>query len=245
MKKKLTPLLFQGLALLTGLLVAETMAAQVFYNTRVDPNNTKRKIIDLPKIVKKVVPFNPTKNTLDAAIVKRPPIAYKAFELKDPKTGKALDPARVVSLKMPDGKTRKTTVKQFFDELNKMEEALAAKGRTLRIPATFSDLKPNFNRNSYSKVPKLNKGFQTTGFKTNNYAYKRNPGPMIPKNIPGPQNTNINTGTIKTGNTSGTLSTNSNSGTVREGNNNATPVILNPALVLSNNWKANLYIALR
>ncbi|MFQ3580384.1 hypothetical protein J8C06_00275 [Chloracidobacterium validum] len=78
----------------------------------------------------------------------------------NPTTGKALNPNAQITLPTPDGKGRVTTVKQYFDELNALEQALAARGRSLRQPNAFEGLKPNFNVALYQPSPALPPNFK-------------------------------------------------------------------------------------
>lgn len=168
--------------LVIAMLISQNLFAQQRYTVRADPKNAKRKIIDLEPVSKKATFIIQTKNALDVPKFARQPIAFKPFEMRNPKTGKALNPDAVLTIKMPDGTERKTTVKQYFEQLNKLEEALSARGRTLRVSNTFNDLRPNFNNNAYTVQPKLNAGYRTTTFKTNP-PKKNNNGGIIGSNI--------------------------------------------------------------
>ena len=156
-------------ALVIASLFSQTLTAQERYTVRSDPKNNKRKIIDLQPVVRKAELKVDRRNALDVSRgFPRKAIVFKPFEMKNPRSGKALNPDAVLTIKLPDGTQRKTTVKQYYEQLNKLEEALAAKGRTLREPTTFNDLRPKFtNNNTYSVQPKLSSGYKTTNFKVN------------------------------------------------------------------------------
>lgn len=163
-KNKLAGKIF---ALAVCLFFSAFLFAQQGFKTRIDPQNPKRKIIDLPPVIRKAPVIDEKRNVLDDASFKRAPIPFKPFEMRNPKTGKDLDPNAVLTIAMPDKTTRTTTVKQFYEQLNKMESALAARGRSLRDPASFTDLRPKFVSNNYKNPPALPKGFQAGIFKVN------------------------------------------------------------------------------
>jgi hypothetical protein len=67
----------------------------------------------------------------------RPAIAFKAFEMKDPKTGKAIAPTALI--KLPNGKT--PTAQQYYSELNNYEKWLSEHGQSLHTTARGSKIK--------------------------------------------------------------------------------------------------------
>lgn len=154
------------------------LVAQGRYNTRVDPQNSKRKIIDLPPAVRKAAFIDEKRDPMDDRTFKRRPITFQPFEMRNPKTGKDLDPNAVLTIAMPDGTKRTTTVKQFYEQVNKMESAMAARGRSLRDPAAFKNLRPQFLRNNYNKQPLLAKDFQSQKFEVKPDVVKTT-GPII------------------------------------------------------------------
>ncbi len=127
------------------------------YTERTDPANPKRKIVTLTLIIRKLPETVSTRNLLDED-KSRKPIPFQTFELKNPRTGKVLDPNAKMTLKLPDGSTRVTTVKAFYDQVNEMEKQLTARGRSLRQPNTLKDLRAapdqksylNYNANKFS-----------------------------------------------------------------------------------------------
>ncbi len=126
-----------------------------------DPKNPKRRIITLPKVTRSVPQVKLTKDILDSPGFRRPPIPMQRFEMVNPATGKALDPAAKITLPGPNGKPGPTmTVKEYFDQLNLVETELTKRGHTLRDPSTFVGLKPNFQRGSFDAAPKTPSGFK-------------------------------------------------------------------------------------
>lgn len=158
---------------LTALLIlllsnaATSLFAQPLYSIRNDPDNNKRKIIDIKPAVRSAPFVVQTRNVLDNPGYRRPEIPHRPFEMVNPKTRKPLSPEAMLTIKINDSVTKKTTVKQFFAELNEMERALNLRGRTLRVSHTFADLKPDFNNAPYLKKGMLTKGFISTSFNTN------------------------------------------------------------------------------
>ncbi len=94
------------------------------YTVRQDPNDPIRKIVDLKPVVRNLRQTVSTRNLLDESKDSRKPIHFQAFELKNPRTGKSLNPNAKLTLKMPDGSTRVTTVKVFYDQVNELEKQL-------------------------------------------------------------------------------------------------------------------------
>jgi hypothetical protein len=172
------------IALVLSLICTLSLIGQQPYTTRQDPKNPKRTIVEYKPQTKKLIPLKLNRDVLDASKFTKPPLVYKPFEMKNPKTGNTLNPQTKITIKIPGKKELVTTVKQYFDELNKMEKKLAETGRTLRVPATFVDFRPAFTRVNYTKAPKLSKGFTTRTFIASNTGRKSNndmskPGPMI------------------------------------------------------------------
>jgi hypothetical protein len=127
-----------------------------------DPKNPKRQIITLPKVTRSVPQTKLTQNVLDSPGFRRQPIPMQKFEMVNPGTGKALNPADKIQLPSPDGKPGPTmTVKEYFDQLNMVETELTKRGHTLRDPSTFAGAKPNFARASFDATPKTPTGFKT------------------------------------------------------------------------------------
>ncbi|MEO1373015.1 MAG: hypothetical protein AAFW70_01555 [Cyanobacteria bacterium J06635_10] len=63
-------------------------------------------------------------------VLKKEPIKFRAFEMKDPKTGKAISPDKI--LELPNGK--KVTAKEYYAELNQLEREFNQIGYSLREP---------------------------------------------------------------------------------------------------------------
>src|SRR5262249_15881633 len=61
-------------------------------------------------------------------VLKRNPIPFKPFEMKDPKTGAPISPSTMITL--PNGKSMTAAV--YYAELNKWEKAFNAIGYSLR-----------------------------------------------------------------------------------------------------------------
>ena len=152
------------------------------YPVRTDPRNPGRSIIELPKTERKLPQVLSTRNVLDATGYRQNAIAFQPFEMKNPRTGKALDPNATLTIQLPDGTKRTTTVKIFFEQVNEMEKALALRGKSLRNPAAFSNLKPNFDIKPYQIQPKLPEGFNTIKFEQKKPA-PATPSPQLPGNI--------------------------------------------------------------
>jgi hypothetical protein len=72
----------------------------------------------------------------------RAPIPYKPFELRDPKTGAAISPETMVTLS--NGKTM--AARQYYDELNSLEQQFNAAGYTLREPQKIQFLEPSLDQ---------------------------------------------------------------------------------------------------
>ena len=108
---------------------------------RPDPVNPKRKIIELPRIQQKAQVIRLKQNVLDAPQFRRSAIPFQKFEMVSP-SGKPLDPNQIIPL--PDG--RKITVKEFYDQSNKVEESLNQRGYSLRTAGTFDNIKLSISR---------------------------------------------------------------------------------------------------
>ncbi|MBE9033051.1 hypothetical protein IQ266_25265 [filamentous cyanobacterium LEGE 11480] len=65
-------------------------------------------------------------------INKRQPVRFKAFAVKDPKTGKAISPNTILTL--PNGKRVKAGA--YYAELNRLEQGFSRLGHSLRQPAS-------------------------------------------------------------------------------------------------------------
>lgn len=126
-----------------------------------NPQNPKRKLVTLPKVTRAVQQVKLNQNVLDSPGFKRTPIAFQKFDMVNPRTGKALNPAAKITLPGPDGKPGPTmTVQQYFDQLNMVETELTKRGHTLRNPSTFVGVKPDFNRATLDAAPKTPVGFK-------------------------------------------------------------------------------------
>ena len=145
--------------------------SQQLYSIRQDPDNPKRKIVDIKPAVRKAPMIVQRGNMLTTA-VKRPALRYDSFTMVHPKTGRQLDPNKTMTIKFNDSVTKTMTVKEYYDQVNELERQLTLGGRSLRIPATLADLKENFIPASYQQQPKMGFGFKSAGFKTNS-----NPSP--------------------------------------------------------------------
>jgi hypothetical protein len=140
-----------------------SLIAQRQYQVKNDSRNPGRKIIEFPEIKRTTRTVTESKNLLDTEGYRKAAITYQPFQMVNPKTGKALDPNAKITLPTPDGKGRVTTVKQYFDELNALEQAMASRGKTLRKADAFQNLKPNFNKSSLSQAPLLPPNFKSIG----------------------------------------------------------------------------------
>lgn len=138
MKKLLTILPF---------LITITLQAQRYVEKQ-DPRNSRRKIVEMKPVVHRLNLTNAYRNILDEDKSNRQPIAFKAFDLRNPRTGKQLNPEAKMTLKLPDGSTRETTVKEFFSQVNDLEKKLNERGRTLRDVNSLRDLKPPVRQTS-------------------------------------------------------------------------------------------------
>jgi len=67
----------------------------------------------------------------------KPPIAFKAFELKDPKTDKSIAPTALITL--PNGK--QVPAQQYYNELNTYEKWLNEHGHSLRTTPKGAQIK--------------------------------------------------------------------------------------------------------
>lgn len=148
--------------------------AQNRYTVRTDPSNPKRKLVELKPVTYRLNMTQAVKNILDEDMAMRKPIPFQPFEMKHPKTGKPLDPNAKLNIKMPDGSTRSTTVKEFYTQVNELEKQLSAKGRTLRQPNTLSGLKAPVPVTAYNNAPLLTKGFTSGQLKRNPMLVKVN-----------------------------------------------------------------------
>lgn len=63
-------------------------------------------------------------------VLKKEPIKFRAFEMKDPKTGKPISPNQI--LELPNGK--KVAAKEYYAELNQLEREFNQIGYSLREP---------------------------------------------------------------------------------------------------------------
>lgn len=127
------------------------LLGQRTFTIKVNPAAPGRKLVELPPVNRPAALVQPTRNALDGTNFRRTAIPFQAFALVNPRTGKALDPNAQLTLPMPDGTKRTTTVKQYFEQLNAMEQAMASRGRSLRQSAAFADLKPNFATTSFKQ----------------------------------------------------------------------------------------------
>lgn len=131
------------------------------YTITQNPQNPKRKLVTFPKVTRAVQQIKLNQNVLDSPGFKRTPIAFQKFDMVNPRTGKALNPAAKITLPGPDGKPGPTmTVQQYFDQLNMVETELTKRGHTLRNPSTFVGVKPNFNRAALDAASKTPVGFK-------------------------------------------------------------------------------------
>ncbi len=151
------------------------------YSERKDPTNAKRTIVEFKPVTRDLPTRALTRNLLDNPNVQRAPITYVPFELKNPRSGKALNPSAALKITMPDGRTVNTTVKAFYDQVNAMEKALCAQGRSLRMANAFADFNPNINPVPSNAVPSLSPGYQTISF---NIAPQTTTGPRVPSTPP-------------------------------------------------------------
>lgn len=127
-----------------------------------DPQNPKRKIYRFPKQTRTVQPITVTRNLLDTPGFRRAPIPFQKFEMVNPKTGKAINPAAKITLPGPDGKPGPTmTVQQYFDQLNTVETELTKRGHSLRNPATFLNVRPDFQRARFDAANRTPAGFRS------------------------------------------------------------------------------------
>jgi hypothetical protein len=156
MKKLLTILPF---------LFSLSVFAQRFVE-RADPKNPQRKIVELKPVTHRLNLANAYRNVLDEDKSGRQPIAFKPFEMRHPKTGKALNPDAKMTLKLPDGSTRQTTVKEFYTQVNELEKQLNAKGRSLRDASSLKDLKPAVRQTTTAISPQMSR-YRT--YSTNNF----------------------------------------------------------------------------
>lgn len=180
--------------LLAFLLLFTSIIFAQRYQERQDPKNPKRKILTLQTATRKAQMVVQTRNVLDADNAKKPPIAFQPFEMRHPRTGKPLNPNATLTINMPDGSKRVTTVKQYYEQLNALENALAVRGRTLRNPSAFAGLKPDFNATVYNNPPVLAPGFKSGKFEVK----KSNASPnlMIPIGGVSVKNSQVITSTI-------------------------------------------------
>lgn len=126
-----------------------------------NPRNPKRRLVTLPRVTRSVPQTKLTQNVLDSSGFRRQPIPFQKFEMTNPNTGKALNPAAKITLPGPDGKPGPTmTVKEYFDQLNMVETELTKRGHSLRNPTTFVGVKPNFARGALDAAPKTPAGFK-------------------------------------------------------------------------------------
>jgi hypothetical protein len=172
MKKPIKRTLLLGFALALFLSVAlSTVPAQAQTDKRNQQNpqpqivdkSAKPEIVDKsakPEIVDKSakpklgVEVRAQQNLLDSSDQRRTAIPFQRFEMVHPATRKPLNPNAELRLPAvePGGRVRVTTVKQFYDELNALEQELNKHGRSLRQPNTFADLKPKFNMQTYQQA---------------------------------------------------------------------------------------------
>lgn len=156
-------------AFLLLLLSLSLSSGQVFaqrYTIRSDTKIPGRRIVSFQPIVERK-PLTVSGNLLSAnprqAASRRSPVEFKPFEMVNPRTGKAIAPNARLSLKTSDGRVlRSMEARQFFDELNKLEEELSKNGRSLRQPDAFKDLRmePVFTVAANQK-PVMPSGFET------------------------------------------------------------------------------------
>lgn len=169
MKKTTRLLLF-----VCSVLFCITGSAQERYTVRTDPSNPKRKIVELRPVTHRLRTTQNLRNILVEDQAKRAPIPFQPFEMKHPKTGKPLNPEAKMTIKMPDGSTRSTTVKEFYAQVNDLEKQLSAKGRSLRQPNSLQDMKAPVPAMAYNGTPLLTKGFSNR-LKKNPVLVKVNP----------------------------------------------------------------------
>lgn len=151
------------------------------YTERKDPANAKRTIVEFKPVTRDLPTRALTRNLLENSNVQRAPITYVPFELKNPRNGKALNPSATLKITMPDKRIVTTTVKDFYDQVNAMEKALCAQGRSLRMANAFADFNPNLNPVPSNAVPSLSPGYQTISF---SIAPQANTGPRVPSTPP-------------------------------------------------------------
>ncbi len=151
------------------------------YTERKDPANAKRTIVEFKPITRDLPTRMLTQNLLDNPNTQRAPITYVPFELKNPRNGKALNPSAALKITMPDGRTVNTTVKDFYDQVNAMEKALCAQGRSLRMANAFADFNPKLNPVPSDAVPSLSPGYQTIRF---SIAPQKTASPRVPSTPP-------------------------------------------------------------
>ncbi|MCX6318756.1 MAG: hypothetical protein NTW29_15865 [Bacteroidetes bacterium] len=139
------------------------------YVEKPDPRNANRKIVEMTPVVQRLNLSNAYRNILEEDKSTRQPITFKAFDLKNPRTGKALNPEAKMTLKLPDGSTRQTTVKEFFSQVNELEKKLNERGRTLRDANSLRDLKPAIRQPVGNIAPSPSKymNYEVNKFKLN------------------------------------------------------------------------------
>ncbi|MEM7554924.1 MAG: hypothetical protein AAF378_12645 [Cyanobacteria bacterium P01_A01_bin.84] len=104
------------------------------------PKNAK--IVNTPL---KQEPVPVTKiNESQVQVIKKAPIQFKAFELKDPQTSKIVAPDKVLTL--PNGK--KVRAKEYYAELNRLEQQFNKLGYSLRQPEEKVTLQTSVLKNS-------------------------------------------------------------------------------------------------
>lgn len=126
---------------------------------RPNPRNPKRKIIEISPIRRSLQQVNLLKNALDDKAFRQEPIPFQRFEMVHPTTRKPLDPNAKLTLTTPDGRSRTTTVKEYFEQLNELEMALSQRGHTLRDANAFANLRPVFTPRPAPQAPRLPTGF--------------------------------------------------------------------------------------
>jgi hypothetical protein len=227
--------------LIPGLFLSFICFSQNGYTVKQDPLNAKRKIIELKPLVVKAQPMIVSRNVLDDPGYRRTAINFQKFEMKHPKTGKALNPDAVMTIRLPDGSIKKTTVKAFYDELNKMEEAMNARGRSLRQKESFRDLRPNFVVLPYTRSVKLPTGFFTSRFSTR----IRPPRPQVGQTVTnsGRPGASEKQNSPVAGNRPVVTNSENTSGGRITTSGQQPPAQINEAMKIE--WQPNLYIALR
>ncbi len=153
--------------LLVAIFQYVAVSAQPAFTERADPRNPKKRLVELKPVVRRLPQTLNLRNILDEDQEKRPTLPHIPFETKNPRTGKTLNPDAEMKLKMPDGSERKTTVKEFFGQLNELEKKLNARGRSLRLPNTLSGLKRVPDMALYQQKP-----FASTGYSHGNFVIK-------------------------------------------------------------------------